>query len=456
MACYNVAELFRNPRELWLVLAISLGECLATFSTFYILAKYLTDVLEYSDIAVGAILGCMTGLQFVFGLLMTPLLDGWGVRVCLCLGCYGTLSARLMLWLFQKRWATMCSLCVLWPAGASLVFSSLMIGVKRYSRKESRSSAFGLYYVSFNVSSFGAAVIVHLSRISASAHATSEDAEANHGMYSAILGFSFVVTALIAVMSHFLRNIAVDDETGEERSPVRAGSGWENLKEASASSAFWRFAAVIMLFILLRMIFGHMKATVPKWMTRAFGEGTPYELYIGLNGLLVIFLVPVLSMATKAMKLSLEATLICGAWVSGLSPACIVLMASSEKGVLAFIAVFSVGEALWSPRLLEYAASVPKEGKEGVFAVLSLAPLYLAKFLAGIISGFLLTEFCPAPHPACRSSALWSAILVMSAATPLSLTVARPWLFPPASGDKLKGPAAIDESWPLLKDHAQS
>jgi len=111
MACYSVVELLRNPRELWLVLAISVGECLATFSTFYILSKYLTDVLEYSDIAVGTILGCMTGMQFVFGLVMTPLLDGWGVRVCLCLGCYGTLSARLMLWLFQSHWATMCSLC---------------------------------------------------------------------------------------------------------------------------------------------------------------------------------------------------------------------------------------------------------------------------------------------------------------------------------------------------------
>merc|ERR1719273_2552564 len=117
----------------------------------------------------------------------------------------------------------------------------------------------------------------------------------------------------------------------------------------------------------------------------------------------------------------MEATLIYGAWVSGLSPGCIVLM-HSEIGVLAFIVVFSVGEAMWSPRLLEYAASVPKEGKEGVFAVLSLAPLYLAKFLAGIISGFLLTEFCPAPMPACRSSTLWSAILAMSATTPLALT----------------------------------
>jgi len=454
MACYSVVELLRNPRELWLVLAISVGECLATFSTFYILSKYLTDVLEYSDIAVGTILGCMTGMQFVFGLVMTPLLDGWGVRVCLCLGCYGTLSARLMLWLFQSHWATMCSLCVLWPAGASLVFSSLMIGIKRYSRKDGRSEAYGLYYISFNVSSFGAAIIVHLSRVSTLAHGITSDTEANHGMYSPILGFSVVVTALIAVMSHLLRNIAVDDETGEERAPVYAGSGWANLKEAYASSAFWRFTAVIMLFILLRMIFGHMKATVPKWMTRAFGEGTPYELYIGLNGLLVIFLVPVLSMMTKAVQLSLEATLTCGAWVSGLSPGCIVLM-RSEIGVLAFIVVFSVGEAMWSPRLLEYAASVPKEGKEGVFAVLSLAPLYLAKFLAGIISGFLLTAFCPSPQPACRSCALWSTILVMSAATPLALTVTRQLLFPPASSDKLKDKAAVDESWPLLKDQTQ-
>jgi hypothetical protein len=429
---------------------------LATFSTFYILSKYLSDVLAYSDIAVGIILGCMTGFQFVFGLLMAPLLDGWGVRVCLCLGCYGLSIARLMFWLFQGHWITLFSLCLLWPAGASLVLSSLMIGIKRYSGRDSRSSAFGLYYVSFNVSSFGAAIIVHLTRVSTSAHGNSPDMEASHAMYSHILGFSVVITALITVMSHLLRNIAVDDETGEERAPVYSGSGWANMKEASSSAAFWRFTAVIMIFMLLRMIFGHMKATVPKWMTRAFGEGTPYELYIGLNGLLVIFLVPVLAIMTKAVKMGLEATLICGAWVSGLSPICIVLMSSSPTGVLAFITVFSVGEALWSPRLLEYAASVPKEGQEGIFAVLSLAPLYLAKFFAGIISGFLLTEFCPAPRPACRSSTLWSAILAMSATTPLALTAARAWLFPPTSRDRSKDAASVEESWPLLKDQARS
>eukprot|EP00927_Polykrikos_kofoidii_P056546 TRINITY_DN50646_c0_g1_i1.p1 TRINITY_DN50646_c0_g1~~TRINITY_DN50646_c0_g1_i1.p1 ORF type:complete len:470 (+),score=51.56 TRINITY_DN50646_c0_g1_i1:116-1525(+) len=418
----DLASLGRNPRELWFVLLVSLTECLAMFLTLYVLAKYLSDVLGYTDIAAGAVFGCMTGFQLLLGLLMSPLLDRCGVRACLCIGGYAVLIARCMVWLCSTRLTTGFALCILWPAGAALIAPALMIGVKRYTSSGTRSTAFGLYYVSFNVSSFGAAIIVNLCRRFAGAEGQ---------MYGPVLGVSACVTAVGVLISHLFRDIAVDDETSQERTPVRSGSGWENAKEVCSGTAFWRFIAVISLFVLLRMMFGHLKATVPKWMTREFGEGTPYELYIGLNAFLIILLVPVLSFVTKAAGFSIESVMITGAWISGLSPSFLAFLPASETGMLAFIVAFSVGEALWSPKLYEYAASVPREGVEGIFAVLSKAPVYLAKFLAGVSSGFLLAEHCPAPNPKCNSSSLWSAILFTSVLTPLSLAIARPCLFAP-------------------------
>merc|ERR1719162_1181935 len=112
--------------------------------------------------------------------------------------------------------------------------------------------------------------------------------------------------------------------------PAPAFSQSEGTLEVFRSSMFWRFIAVISSFIMIRLLFGHLKATVPKWMTREFGEETPYELYIGINPALIIVLVPICTRVCEALRLHLESSLITGAVISGFSPLVLAISPPSE------------------------------------------------------------------------------------------------------------------------------
>ena len=52
--------------------------------------------------------------------------------------------------------------------------------------------------------------------------------------------------------------------------------------------------------------------------------------------------------------------------------------------------MLSVGEALWSPRLYEYAATIAPKGQEASYMALSSLPLFGAKLMVGITSGTML------------------------------------------------------------------
>merc|ERR1719253_838817 len=125
--------------------------------------------------------------------------------------------------------------------------------------------------------------------------------------------------------------------------------------------------AVVGSFIMIRAMFGHLSATVPKWMTREFGEDTPYELYVGANPALIIVLVPICTRICEFLQLKTETALLIGAVISGFSPFILAFVVPSTLAVAAFVVVFSMGEALWSPKLYEYTVSVPQDGQEGLF-----------------------------------------------------------------------------------------
>ncbi|MCG8404373.1 MAG: MFS transporter [Phycisphaerales bacterium] len=59
------------------------------------------------------------------------------------------------------------------------------------------------------------------------------------------------------------------------------------------------------------------------------------------------------------------------------------------------IMVFSIGEAIWSPRLYEYTAAIAPVGREASYMGLSYLPTILARSVEGPIAGQLLNRYCP-------------------------------------------------------------
>lgn len=414
-------------------MAMKFLEGMAFFSLMLILAKYLSDVIGFSDVEAGWLFALCNGMQFPFALCLSFVLDSWGARRMCMIGQALLLVSRASLWLSSSPILVCFVLIVLYPLGTAALLPALIVAVKRFSTPLSRPYAFGMFYTCLNVASICIMGVFNYFR---------HNSEGSQ-LYTRVLLLGCVTSAVGLLSSVILTDASepsLSDMGSQDVLPAPAVSKLQGVLDTFQSSHFWRFMAVIGSFVMIRAIFGHLKATVPKWMTREFGEDTPYELYIGINPALIIVLVPLCTRICELWQLKTESALIVGAMISGFSPFILALIVPSTLAVAGFIAVFSIGEAIWSPKLLEYTVSVPQEGREGVFVACGSAPLYLAKFIAGATSGYLLKYYCPRPDTAdsdegCRTRALWMAIALSTSITPVILLLFRQQLFAKSQED---------------------
>jgi hypothetical protein len=95
--------------------------------------------------------------------------------------------------------------------------------------------------------------------------------------------------------------------------------------------------------------------------------------------------------------------------------------------IFLFTVGLSIGEALWSPRLYEYAAAIAPKGREASYMAMTSLPYFFAKCGAGFLSGWLLTHYCPetgARHP----ETMWLIIGGMALVTPLGAILFRKYI----------------------------
>lgn len=212
---------------------------------------------------------------------------------------------------------------------------------------------------------------------------------------------------------------------------------------------FWIYLFMLGILVFIKLVFYHFHYTFPKYGIRVLGEGSKVgNLYGILNPIIIIFLVPLIAHFTKNIKS--YSMLLVGTTISSISIFLSALDASfwtplmqleigkfimvdwleilPEKqnpilfGILAFVVIFSVGEAIWSPRLLQLAAEIAPKGREGTYIALSYLPYFLAKMIAGPLSGWLLSTYTPygaSTFP--ESYKIWIWIGSISALSPIGL-----------------------------------
>merc|ERR1712014_432546 len=110
-----------------------------------------------------------------------------------------------------------------------------------------------------------------------------------------------------------------------------------------------------------------------------------------------------------------------GAYITAASVLPLCLYTQISAAVL-FVSTLSIGEAFWSPRFYDLTVSMAPEGREGTFAAMGSAPIFLAKLPAGMLSGYLLQEHCPKEGPR-NSEMMWWIIFLITIPAPLLLTL---------------------------------
>jgi hypothetical protein len=199
----------------------------------------------------------------------------------------------------------------------------------------------------------------------------------------------------------------------------------------------WRFSAFCLLLLGTSSIFRHIDQTLAPVMQRLFDSKVHFALIQAINPALVIVLAPLMQWLTE--KRSGYWVIVTGTFLSGLSLVPLVIAGGAPRHASArvvdyvpyavFMALFSLGESLWSARFTKYTLdAAPPEDKAFYFAVSSI-PQLLARLVAAWHSAWLVSHYCPSSD-ACAPRYLWLTVWLISLITPVALTLFNRWIDP--------------------------
>jgi dipeptide/tripeptide permease len=399
------------PRELWLVYAVKLLESVAYFTVYTLLAIFLSEDLGYSDTEAGSVTGTwLTAVSLmVFG--AGFIADAMGVRRAMLIAVFSTCVGRGLLALSGSETGVLLGLAAsVWGIGC--LKPTMNAAVRSYTTAATVSIGFSLYYVTMNLGAVMQGPLISQFRVWFKEGATLF----GHAFSSSELVFlvGFVVSCVNLLLVLAMREPPAEAR-GESKSPLAIA------REVTKERAFWLFMLFVALLTFVRLIFQHAHLTWPKYTLRAFGEDFPFANYWAINPAMIIVMTPFVTAFTRRFRP--YPVIVVGATITALSVFAMAFATSVTSSVV-FIVTLSIGEALWSPRLYEYTATIAPRGREASYMGLSEVPLFLAKPIVGWLSGYLLTAYCP--DTGCHSpEKMWVIVGAMTLAAPIVMLLGR-------------------------------
>jgi dipeptide/tripeptide permease len=415
----DLRGLLHGPRDLWILYGVKLLESVAYFSVYTLLAIYLTSDLGFDDTAAGSITGTwLTAISLVvFGAGFVA--DGIGIRRALLIAAISAAVGRGLLAFAGTADAVFVGLAAsVW--GIACLKPTMNAAVRAYTTPATVSFGFSLYYVVMNIGAVTQGPVISGFRTWFAQGATVW----GHAFSSSQLVFlvGFVVSCLNIGLVLLLRNPVSTAPPSATRNPFRIAA------EVLKVRTFWTFLAFVALLTFVRLIFQHAHLTWPKYTLREFGDTFPFATYWSLNPALIIVLTPLATIFTR--KYPPFPVIVVGAFLSAMSVFAMAFSTTIAASVV-FIVILSIGEALWSPRLYEYTATIAPPGRESSYMGLSEVPLFLAKPVVGFMSGALLTRYCPESGPV-DSQHMWLIIGLMTISAPVAMLLLRRFLVGPS------------------------
>jgi MFS family permease len=436
----DLRALLRCPRELWLIYLATFFEYLGIFSFLPTLPLWLSGDFGMDDKRAGWWAATFSTLVTLFVFLVGSIADTIGVRRTLLISFALAAVTRLGMAVAPSPDMAIATLLAFGFAYAT-TSPVLQAAVQRASSRQTRSFAFSLWYVSFNLAgAMCGPLVIDLTRRAFLDPTTGKLANRaielpliGARMFSAntaimALGFLFATIAFFVIMTvrkDFEHKVHPDDAAALAADPApKKVSPLLALRDVLRDRPFWRFMVLLVLLSLVRMMFQHMHFTWPKYVLREQGDDFPMGTVWSFNSMLILVLAPLGTALTRHRR-PFE-VLLFGATISALSPF-VLYFGSSMPYQIGMIIVLTIGEALWSPRLYEYNVSIAPRGREATYVSLASLPYFLAKFLVGPTSGYLLATFVPAEGPR-NAGMLWAIIGMSTMIGPIGIWLGRNWI----------------------------
>ena len=444
------ADLVKAPRALWALNLTYLLEGFAYFGTLYYLAMFFNNYVQLNDKHAGWMVGLMTsGITFSM-LFFGSRVDSWGLRRTLFTALGLMLVGRIILSLspsFGLESGSLFSMLnlaatvgiILVVLGFGMYQPAVYAGTRAVTTAATSGMAFAMLYA---VNNLGGWLPTFMSPVR------------NAFGIQGALGFYAIITVLgIASLAVLLTKNTLEKTLRENKAreaEAAPGAASEKPAEATAETTpeetggqlsgyaktiNWiknhpladpKFSFFIFSLIPVQTLFAYNWFILPQYVSRAYEGwiGTNFETATSLNSLLIFILCPIvaaLSARAKVYNMMVLGTAVMAA------PAFLLSVGPTVTGLFAYILVLSIGEAMWQPRFLQYAAEIAPEGRTGAYMGVAQFPWFLTKMLVPLYSGIALTKWCPAQVPT-STGTMWLVFGFVAIVTPILLFLAKGWI----------------------------
>ena len=188
-----------------------------------------------------------------------------------------------------------------------------------------------------------------------------------------------------------------------------------------------KFFFFIFALIPVQTLFTYNWLILPQYLERAFQGGMVsdrFEVFSNLNPLLIFVAVPVVTALTQKRKI--YSMMIVGTFVMA-APAFLLAFGTNLYTLLGYLFIMTIGEAMWQPRFLQYAAEIAPEGRTGAYMGVAQFPWFLTKVIVPLYSGVMLQRYVPAVGER-DPQAMWLIFAVVAMVSPILLVIFKGWV----------------------------
>jgi POT family proton-dependent oligopeptide transporter len=427
--------LMRAPRALWAVYLSTLMEGFVYFGMLIYLAMYFNEYAGLTDVHAGWMVGTLTSGITLSMLFFGGSADRWGLRRAILLALALMLLGRALLALAPRLGLAAGGLLTPFIAAAMAGILLVVLGygiyvpagyaaVRRFTTPASASMGFAMLYAVMNLGAWLPSFMAPIRqryRISGA-----------FAFYAATTAAGLVLTALLLSRKAVAAATAM---AGEGPAPAAAPPAPAGLLGGlghwlrNHPLADGKFACFIFFLVPVQTLFAYNWLVLPQYVNRAFAGswvGARFEAATSLNAILVFLLCPVVAAVTTRTRV--YSMMILGTAVMA-APTFFLALGPTVPGLFAFIVLMTVGEAIWQPRFLQYAAELAPEGRTGAYMGVAQFPWFLTKMFVPIYSGAALARWCPDPAKGTlNTETMWLVFGAVAMLTSILLVLAKGWL----------------------------
>ncbi len=450
----SFSDLLRLPRAFWLVIWAFVIDAVAYFGMLTLMTTFLSTDLGWGDTKAGITVSIFTMIVTLLMLGVGSYAEGFGLKRAIVAALLMALVGRIFYCLAPQLGGGIFGVTIVLGAifvvatGEAILQPVCYSGVKQYTDARTSSMGYGLIYAIMNLGIVGVGTLsawlrpavqdLKDGKVSAATSGSAVNffsgfsgtgVQAVNWACTLITGLTLVVFMVFMTRRVVSQKLRPDNSEEQRRGP-KPPMG-QRLREFFAGGPFSNPRFIFFIFMLLpvRTLFAHQWLTMPQYILRAYDKDVADKMEWLVNWInpgIIFFGVPIATALTR--HVNVYTMMIIGSLVSA-APTFLLCSGPNLTLLITYFVIYSIGEALWSARFLEYASELAPPGRIAQYMGLANIPWLLAKGTTGFYSGWMLSQYCPADTApaAMHTGVLWFIYGCIAMTSPIGLWLARKW-----------------------------